>query len=110
MDRPHELERADVHLVRLSRRLTRRRSGAQLGKPAERNPVHAPQVVTVHPGQSGYGTVGFPNPGNYPPGKCTAESASMRVYPPDELRSLVTGVHEAYCPGFTVSAITATKQ
>jgi len=85
-------------------------SGALLGKPAERNPVHAPQVVTLHPGESGYATVGFPNAGNFSPGTCTAESASMRVYPPDELRSLLTTVHEAYCPGFSVSVITATKQ
>jgi hypothetical protein len=85
--------------------------GAQIGKPAERNPVKSPQVVTLQPHASAYALVGFPNPGNYPPGACSsAQSASLRVYPPDELRSLlVTLAGEKWCPGFTVSAITASK-
>jgi hypothetical protein len=87
-------------------------SGAQIGKPAERNPVKSPRVVTLAPRASGFVLVGFPNPGNYSPGVCSsAQSASLRVYPPDELRSLlVTLAGEKWCPGFTVSAITATKQ
>jgi hypothetical protein len=86
-------------------------SGNVLGKPADRNPVHSPAVVTLHPSQSGYALVGFPNPANFPPGKCTTESsASMRIYPPDELRSLLVTAHERYCPGFSVSAVTETKQ
>jgi len=85
-------------------------SGRQLGKPADRNPVHAPSVVMLPPGRSAYALVGFPNAANFPSGKCTASSSSMRVYPPDELRSLLTAIHEPYCPGFTVAALQATKQ
>jgi len=86
--------------------------GAEIGKPAERNPVKSPQVVTLQPSKSGFALVGFPNPANYPPGVCSnAQSASIRVYPPDELRSLLaTLAGEKWCPGFTVSAITASKQ
>jgi len=86
-------------------------SGAIIGKPAERNPVKSPQVVTLAPNKSAYALVGFPNPGNYPPGVCSnAQSASMRIYPPDDLRSLlVTLAGEKWCPGFTVSAVSATK-
>jgi hypothetical protein len=85
-------------------------SSHQLGQPATRNPVHAPQVVTLHHGRSAYALVGFPNAANYPPGKCTANSANLRVYPPDELQSLLVTVQESSCPGFSVAAISATKQ
>jgi len=86
-------------------------SGAVVGKPAERNSVKSPQVVTLTPGKHAYALVAFPNPGNYPPGVCSnAQAASVRIYPPDELRSmLVTLAGEKWCPGFTVSAITASK-
>jgi hypothetical protein len=87
-------------------------SGHIIGKPAERNPVKSPHVVTLRPNRSAFALVGFPDPGNYPPGVCSsAQSASVRVYPPDELRSLlVTLAAEKWCPGFTVSAVSATKQ
>ena len=83
-------------------------SGHQLGQPASRNPVRAPQVMTLHRNDSAYALVAFPNHGNFPPGKCSAtQSANMRVYPPDELQSLLVTAHEYYCPGFSVGALGA---
>ena len=84
-------------------------AGAQLGHPAERNPVYTPHVVTLHPSESGYALVRFPNSGNFPPGQCTADAANMRVFPPDELRSLLASTSHPHCPGFSVSAIVATR-
>jgi hypothetical protein len=82
-------------------------SGAQLGQPAQRDPGTTPIVATLHGGDSAYALIGFPNPDNFPAGKCTAESANMRVYPPDETEALLLPAHHAYCPGFIVRAFTA---
>jgi hypothetical protein len=84
-------------------------SGAQLGQPAQRDPVITPRVVTLQPGGVAYARLGFPNPGNFPPGKCTAPAANLRVYPPDDLQSLLVATNHAYCPGFSVTAIEATR-
>jgi hypothetical protein len=85
-------------------------SGAQLGHPAQRNPVYTPHVVTVLPNQSAYSRLGFPNPGNFPPGQCTANASNLRVYPPDDLQSLLVSTNHPYCPGFTVTGIVATRE
>jgi hypothetical protein len=84
-------------------------SGAQLGQPAQRTPVITPRVVALQPGGAAYSRLGFPNPGNFPPGKCTAPAANLRVYPPDDLQSLLVATNHAYCPGFSVTAIEATR-
>jgi hypothetical protein len=84
-------------------------SGGQLGHPAQRNPAYPPRVVTLQPNQSAYSRLGFPNPGNFPPGQCTGNAANLRVYSPDDLQSLLVGSNHPYCPSFTVTAIVANR-
>jgi len=85
-------------------------SGTQIGQPAMRNSGSTPSSVTINGGSSGYFQVGFPNPGNFSPGKCSSdESKNLRVYPPGDTQSLLIATAQKYCPGFSVSAISSTQ-
>jgi len=85
-------------------------SGSQIGQPASRNAVHPVTVVTLSGNGSAYSLLGFPNPGNFPAGKCSsASSVNLRVYPPGETQSLLIALQEKYCPGFSVAALSSTK-
>ncbi len=84
--------------------------GNTIGQPATRNTAHASNLVTLAGNGSAYALIGFPNPGNFPSGKCSsAQSVNLRVYPPGNTQSLVVSLKETYCPGFSVAALSATK-
>jgi hypothetical protein len=85
-------------------------SGNAIGQPASRNASHPTVLVTLAANGSAYSLLGFPNPGNFPTGKCsTSQSADLRVYPPGNTQSLLVPLKETYCPGFSVAALSATK-
>jgi len=85
-------------------------SGNQIGQPATRNSVHPTKAVTLPGNGYAYSLLGFPNPGNFPSGKCSSKkSTSLRVFPPGETQSLLVPLVETYCPGFSVAAVSATK-
>jgi len=85
-------------------------SGNQIGQPATRNSVHPSDVVTLQGNGYAYSLLGFPNPGNFPSGKCSStKSTSLRVFPPGETQSLLVPLVETYCPGFSVAAVSASK-
>lgn len=84
-------------------------SGNQIGQPATRDTVHPVTVVTLSGNGSAYATLRFPNPANFPSGRCSTEkSVNLRVYPPGETQSLLVPSQHAYCPGFSVSALSST--
>jgi hypothetical protein len=85
-------------------------SGNQLGEPATENRGVAPATVLLHGGGKAYAAIGFPNPGNFPPGKCSAKATNLRVYPPGDTRSLLVPSDNQYCPGFSVTAMSSTRQ
>ncbi len=74
--------------------------GGQLGQPADRTDIAGEPVKTVvlAPGQSGSATVGLPDTGNFPPTDCNAATAaSMRVYPPNQLDSILVPDAQRVC-------------
>ncbi len=79
--------------------------GNQVGEPAERNDAIDPTLVTLQPGEAAHATVGFPNYQNFPAGNCEGPSASIKLYPPDELTALVINEVDYSCPGFSVQVI-----
>jgi hypothetical protein len=84
-------------------------SGSQIGEPADRNPTKPSIVVTLAGNGSAYSVIGFPNPADLPSGKCsTTTSTNLRIYPPGNTRSLLVPIAERYCPGFSVTALSAT--
>ncbi|HSX00943.1 MAG TPA: DUF4232 domain-containing protein, partial [Candidatus Saccharimonas sp.] len=82
-------------------------SGKQLGQPAARSGA-ATTTVTLLAGGSAYSTLGFPNPGNFDPGTCSAQSTSLNIYPPDETAAIVVADGKQACPGFSVTALSPT--
>jgi Protein of unknown function (DUF4232) len=85
-------------------------AGAQLGQPAGRNTVYHTATVTLQPHATAYALVAFPNTGNFSSGTCTTASAKLRVYPPGQATPILATGQQSYCPGFTISALVATKQ
>jgi hypothetical protein len=81
-------------------------AGVQLGSPAVRNDTTA-GLVTLAPGQSAAAAVGFPDPGNFDPGTCSAPSTNLKVYPPNQTTALLVPLVARYCPGFSVQALAA---
>lgn len=80
-------------------------AGQQVGSPADRNGAIMPEVVTLQPGESAHAVAGFPNYQNFPAGKCSGPSASVKVYPPDDLTALVAPLADYSCPGFSVQVV-----
>jgi len=85
-------------------------SGATLGQPAMRNTSVAPQTITLSPGAAAYAQVGVPNAGNFDAGQCSAVSAAMRVYPPDQTQYLQVSTQLQACPGFSTTALSSSTQ
>ncbi|HEY2003548.1 MAG TPA: DUF4232 domain-containing protein [Candidatus Saccharimonadia bacterium] len=84
-------------------------SGSMLGQPATRNSSVTPQTITLSPGASVYAQVGVPNAGNFGPGQCSANSAALRVYPPDQTQYLQVNAQLQSCPGFSTTALSSTQ-
>ncbi len=82
-------------------------SGAQVGPAAERNTAFQPATVLLAPGEKANATAGFPNWQNFDAGVCPTESTSVRLYPPDNLDSLIVPFGDHACPGFSVKPFEA---
>lgn len=78
-----------------------------LGAPATNNSSFPATTVTLHPGDSAHAAVGFPQPGNFDPGICSAVSTNLRATPPSVIGSLETPLAKQYCPGFSITVIQA---
>jgi uncharacterized cupredoxin-like copper-binding protein len=85
-------------------------SGTMLGQPAARDSAVAVQTFNLAPGKSAYARVEFPNPGAFEPGQCSANAASMQVFPPNQTKSLQVGSSLPYCPGFSATALSLQQQ
>lgn len=85
-------------------------NGTLIGQPATRNTSRTPQTITLAPGQSAFATLGFPNPGNFEPGKCAANATTLRIFPPEETQPLQIPSQRQFCPGFSVTALTSNPQ
>lgn len=81
-------------------------AGEQLGAPADRNNAITPAEVTLDPGWSAHTVIGIPNYQNFPEGRCTGPSTTLKVYPPDDYSALTVPIADYSCPGFSVQAIT----
>ncbi|HEX3082576.1 MAG TPA: DUF4232 domain-containing protein [Candidatus Saccharimonadia bacterium] len=81
-------------------------SGTQLPPAAIRN-GSSNGTLTLTPGASAYAAIGFPNPGNFDPGTCSADSTSMMIYPPDETTAFTIPDVKNACPGFSTTALSA---
>lgn len=81
--------------------------GTVLGKATNSTTVTT-QSLVVAPGKVVYAALGFPNAGNFDPGTCSAAAATLSVTPPGASKALTTPVTRPYCPGFSVSALSAT--
>lgn len=62
-------------------------------------------TITLAPNATAHSAVGFPDPGNFSGGVCTAASAKLELYLPGVTSALTTPLSEQNCPGFSVSAI-----
>jgi hypothetical protein len=82
--------------------------GASLGSAVNSEVVGVKQL-TVDAGKAVYAAVGFPNPANFDSGKCSAAAAKMAVTAPNTTTALTILLTRPYCPGFSVSALSATK-
>ncbi|HEX3568173.1 MAG TPA: DUF4232 domain-containing protein [Candidatus Saccharimonadales bacterium] len=65
----------------------------------------APSTVTIAPNATAHSAVGFPDPGNFTNGVCTATSAKLELYLPGATNALTTPLSEQSCPGLSVSAL-----
>jgi len=76
-----------------------------LGSAAAHNTAFPALAVTLAPGASAHAAIGFPDPGNFDPGVCSAASTNLMATPPALSTHLETPLVRQYCPGFSVTAI-----
>ncbi len=83
-------------------------AAAVLGSGAAASPLYTPSTITLaaHTGQA-HAVLGFPDAGNFDPGVCSANSASLELFLPDIVSPLQTPLAQANCPGFSVTALQA---
>jgi len=80
-----------------------RRSGAQVGAAADRVQRDQVRPLTVQPGSTVQATLRETDAGNYPSGECRpTRAAGLRVYPPDETRSVFVPHAKQVCAATTV--------
>jgi hypothetical protein len=82
-------------------------SNNTLGSGASPQPATTPGTITLAPSAKAHVVAGFPQPGNFPSGTCTASSASIRLYLPGATSYIDTTLAKPYCPGFSVTALSA---
>lgn len=82
--------------------------GAVLGTAANTTSATA-ATITLTPNKAAYAAVGFPNAGNFEAGTCSAAATNLSVTPPGATTPLLIATTRPYCPGFSVSAFSATK-
>lgn len=73
------------------------RAGHQIGRPASRTPAAAKRIVP-RPGKAPSTVIHTLNPG-VGTKKCLAPSAALRVYPPDQRKSLLVKARLSECLG-----------
>jgi hypothetical protein len=84
------------------------KNGATLGTATESALVTSSKV-TLTAGKTAYAALGFPNPDNFDTGTCSAAAAKISVTPPGTTTPLLIATTRPFCPGFSVSALSATK-
>lgn len=78
--------------------------GHQVGAAAYRDGTKG-SAVTLSPGQTAYAAVGFSQVGNYDPDECEpTEVRGLRVYPPQETRSMYIAAPGRGCANENVSS------
>jgi len=82
-------------------------SNVPLGSTATFNTSFPVTTVTLHPGDSAHAAMGYPEPGNFAPGTCSATSLNLKVTAPNTSSYLETPFVNKSCPGFSVTAIQA---
>lgn len=80
-------------------------NGYALGNGAAARPNPAPQDITLAPNGSANTILGYPQAGNFNPGVCTAQSTTLKLYPPSATTPLETPLQVAWCPGFSESSM-----
>jgi len=78
---------------------------ALLGTPAMHNTAFPATTITLHPGESAHAAMGFPEPGNFNSGVCSATSTNLKAIAPGAATSLETPLARQYCPGFSTTVI-----
>jgi hypothetical protein len=72
--------------------------GSQIGIPANENPAHPRQLITLTPGQASHAELQVVDAQNYPPAECGMVTAHwLRVYPPNQTAPLYTGFTAQAC-------------
>lgn len=80
-------------------------NGFALGNSAAAAAQPAPVNITLDPHASTNTVLGYPQAGNFNPGVCSANSVSLRLYPPSSTTYLEVPVSVAWCPGFSETAL-----
>lgn len=82
-------------------------SGATLGQPATRDLNKTIEPIIITPNSKAHTTISVPDPGKYPPGACSPQSASVKVYPPNQTTALTAKFAAAYCGNWVVEPVMA---
>lgn len=82
--------------------------GVVLGTATNTTSVTA-TAISLAAGKAAYAAVGFPNADNFEAGKCSVAAKNLSVTPPGATTPLLIATTYPYCPGFSVSALSATK-
>ena len=69
----------------------------------------ASSAITLAAGKTAYAAIGFPTAGNFPTGTCNTATTTLSLTPPNTTTALTVATTYAYCPGFSVTAFSATK-
>lgn len=82
-------------------------AGPTLGQPATRDLNKTIEPIIITPNSKAHTTISVPDPGKYPPGACSPQSASVKVYPPNQTAALTAKFAAAYCGSWIVEPVTA---
>lgn len=77
-----------------------------LGQQATQSGSSPAASITIQPNKSAHAAAGFPDPGALSSGSCS-QAAFLNVTLPGDTTNLQTAISQEYCPGFSISAITA---
>jgi hypothetical protein len=83
--------------------------GSQIGKPATKNTVIAPSLITLAPGQQANLLLGIHDAGAYPPATCHLTTVSwLKIYPPGDYGAVYVQYKTQACAGKAVSTMSVT--
>jgi hypothetical protein len=82
-------------------------SGVQIGQPAAHDTSKQAALVTLAPSASASATVATHNPGAYPSGACSEQSAQVRVLALGQTQAFTEPFKAYICGSWTVAPIVA---